>query len=1110
MQRNRKKMFFATYKKKEIKKIVTLPKFLIGNYNTYKIMKKQFILFALVVSAFFTLSAQQEARLLRFPTIHGNQLVFTYAGNLYIVSSQGGVARKITNSDGYEMFARFSPDGKQLAFTAQYDGNTEVYVMPSSGGEPIRLTYTATLSRDDISDRMGPNNITLTWKDNDHIVYRSRKQSFNDFKGKLFLVSAKGGLSEELPLPVGGFCSYSPDKTQLSYNKVFREFRTWKYYQGGMADEIWIYDFKTKQTEKITDNPNQDIFPMWIGKEIYYLSDRDRIMNLFCYNSETKQTRKVTDFKEYDIKFPSLGDQSIVFENGGYIYNFDIATQKATKISIFMNEDLIGGRTKLIDASRRIGGVDVSPDGNRLVVGARGDIYTVPAKTGITRNLTETSDVHERNPRWSPDGKRIAYISDATGEDEIYVRSQDGLQKPVQITSNGDTYKYGFDWSPDSKKILWSDNKHRLRYVDVDSKKITEVDQTPDGEIHGFNWSPDNRWITYSLPRINTTNVVIIYNVENKEKNIVSDEWFDASNSFFSDDGKYLLYSSARNFNPTYSNIEWNHVYTNMNKLYITTLKKLTPSPFAYENNEVTIKADSVAGKKDQPGATPKKDLTIEIDFDGIQGRTSELDASFGIACIGGNVYYYRDRSIYLFDLQKKKETDLGNYSIAAITPDNKKFVVRAERGAYSIIDAPKGKINPEETVNLSDVKTIVDLHAEWNQIFNECWRQMRDFFYDPNMHGVDWKKIREKYQPLVPYVNNRNDLNYIIGEMIGELSTGHAYIAGGEKYEPQRISTGLLGAQLSRDASGYYRIDKILSGRNWSERLRSPLTEPGVDAKVGDFITQINGKSTKEMIDIYAALYDKAGKQVELTLNAKPEETNGRKAIIKPVADESALYYFDWVQGNIDKVNKATAGKVGYIHIPDMGVEGLNEFVKYYYPQLNKHALIIDDRGNGGGNVSPMIIERLRRELAMMAAPRNSSPTPKPDGLMIGPKILLIDKYSASDGDLFPYQFKYYKLGKLVGERTWGGVVGIRGPLPLIDGGIMNRPEFAHYDAEGKQFVIEGHGVDPDVVVVNDPAKEYAGVDQQLDKAIELILQDLKTNPGNYPARPAYPNKSK
>ena len=1082
----------------------------------YYIMNKYLLFLSLFVSSCFISSAQQEARLLRFPTIHGNQLVFSYTGDLYTVASQGGVARKITNDAGYEMFARFSPDGKQLAFTGQYDGNTEVYVMPASGGEPVRLTYTATLQRDDISDRMGPNNIALTWKDNENIVFRSRMHSFNDFKGKLYTASTKGGLPEELPLPVGGFCSYSPDKSQLAYNRVFREFRTWKYYQGGMADEIWVYDFKTKKTEKITDNPNQDIMPMWIGKEIYYISDRDRTMNLFCYNTETKQTQKVTDFKEFDIKFPSLGDKSIVFENGGYIYNFDVTTKKANKITIYLEEDFVGGRSTLVDASRRINGVDISPDGNRLVVNARGDVFTVPAKSGITRNLTETSGVHERNPRWSPDGKWIAYISDETGEDEIYVRTQDGLQKPVKLTSNSDTYKYAFDWSPDSKKILWSDKMQRLRYLDVDSKKITDVEQTLNGEIRGFNWSSDSRWITYTLPRFNTTSVIVIYNLENKDKQIVTDEWFDSYNSSFSSDGKYLFFTSSRNFSPTYSSTEWNHVYNNMDKIYFVTLKKSTPSPFAYVNDEVTIKADTtkIGADTTKPANAPKKS-TIEIDFDGIQGRSLEVNVPAGrysgVFCVGDNVYYSRGASTYMFDLKKNKETELGNFFISVVSPDYKKVLVRSGRGGgFAVIDLPKGRTAVEETISLSDVKVVVDLRAEWNQIYNECWRQMRDFFYDPKMHGVDWKSIQKKYQPLVQHVNNRNDLNYIIGEMIGELNCGHAYISGGDKSEPRRVATGLLGARLSRDNSGYYRIDKILEGRNWSSQLRSPLTEAGIDANEGDIITHINGKSTRDMNDIYAALYDKAGKQVELTLNKSASADGGRKIIVKPIADESALYYFNWVQSNVDKVNKATDGKVGYIHIPDMSAEGLTEFVKHYYPQLNKSALIIDDRGNGGGNVSPMIIERLQRELSMMAAPRNGQPTPKPDGMMPGPKVLLLDKYSASDGDLFPYQFKFHKLGKTVGVRSWGGVVGIRGTLPLIDGGALNRPEFAHYDAEGKQFVIEGYGVDPDYVVDNDPAKEYEGIDEQLNKAIELILEDLKTNPGKYPARPPYPNKSK
>ncbi|MDR1372149.1 MAG: PDZ domain-containing protein [Dysgonamonadaceae bacterium] len=1075
-------------------------------------MNKLLILF-LSMEVSIAAFAQQEARLLRFPTTYGEKVVFTYAGDLYSVKTCGGTARKITSSDGFEMFARFSPDGSRIAFTGQYDGNTEIYCIPSEGGEPKRLTYTATLDRDDISDRMGPNNITLAWRDNENIVFRSRMNSFNDFKGKLYLATLKGGLPEELPLPTGGFCSYSPDKQQLAYNRVFREFRTWKYYRGGMADDIWIYDFKTKQTVNITNNPAQDICPMWTGRDIYFISDRDRTMNLFCYNIDTKQIKKVTNFDNYDVKFPSLGNNAIVFENGGYIYRFDLSMQKAEKITIYIKEDLTSGRSRLLDVSKRIGSADVSPDGKRIVLNARGDIFTVPTKQGIIRNLTETSDAHERNPQWSPDGQLIAYISDTTGEDEIYVCSNDGLEKSVQITFGGDNYKYGFEWSPDSRKILWTDRAQRLRYVDVASKKITDVEKSDVGEIRSFNWSPDSRWIAYTVPRFNTTSVVKIYSTENGENKIVTDEWFDASNGVFSRDGKYLFFSSERTFSPTYGATEWNHVYNNMSKLYFVTLKKTTPSPFALQNDEVFVKVEILQNNKKNnfPNSTKADSTKVLIDFDGIASRSLEIPTPTGwygsVFSLDDAVYYSRSGNFYKFDLKKSKETELGNFYVAATTPDYKKLLVR-KSDRYSVIDLPIGKANPEETIDLSAVKTFVDLHAEWNQIFNECWRQMRDFFYDPGMHGVEWKKIREKYQPLVQYVNDRNDLNYIIGEMIGELNVGHAYIGGGERTMSNRIQTGLLGAHISRDASGYYRIDKILSGRNWSEHLRSPLTEAGVDASVGDFIVAINGKSTKEMNNIYAALYDKAERQIELSLNSKPSEQGARKALVKPLADESALYYFDWVQSNIDKVDKATDGKVGYMHIPDMSAEGLNEFVKYYYPQLHKKALIIDDRGNGGGNVSPMIIERLRREMSMLTVPRNGVGEPKPGGMFLGPKILLMDCYSASDGDLFPYQFKFYKLGKTVGTRSWGGVVGIRGTLPLIDGTTLNRPEFAPYDTKGKQWIIEGHGVDPDVIVDNDPAREYAGHDEQLDKAIKLIIEELKTNSGEYPNIPDYPKK--
>lgn len=1073
--------------------------------------------------------SQSEARLLRFPAIHGNQIVFTYAGDLYSVDKAGGLARKLTNDEnGFEMFARFSPNGKMIAFSGQYDGNTEVYVIPAEGGVPQRLSYTATIGRDDVADRMGPNNLVMTWRDDEHILFRSRKQTFNDFKGQLFLESVKGGLPEELPLPAGGFASYSPDHTKLAYNQVFREFRTWKYYKGGMADDIVIYDFNSKQIENITNNPAQDIFPMWFGDKIYYCSDRDRIMNLFCYDLTTKLTKKVTNFTEYDIKFPSLGDQAIVFENGGFIYTYDLATGQTQKVVIRIADDMINGRNSMKDASKFINSLSLSPDGKRVALDARGDIFTVPEKTGITKNLTRSSSVHDRDVAWSPDGKYIAYISDMTGEDEIYIQNQDGTEAPIQLTKNADTYKYAPAWSPDSKKLLFADKMLRLQYVSIDTKEVTQVDLSKDWEFTDFGWSPDSKWIAYAKPDKSAQTKIYMYELSTKAKNPVTDGWYDSGNPSFSRDGKYLFFTSNRDFNPTYSWTEWNHSYADMTKVYFVTLAKNTPSPFAPENDEVSIKKDEPSSKdvkkekdsgkkeeKKEPEAAKVPD--VKVDIDGIINRIIVLpiDASSydNITVVGDNVYYVkhgkRGSSIMTFNLKDKKESAIGDFGTYEISADGKKMMVLSG-GKVAVLDLPKSKVEVKDWVDLSNLKLVVDQKAEWSQIYHEAWRQMKYFYFAPNMSGVDWDAIRKKYEPLLPYVNHRNDLSYILGEMVGELSTGHSYIEGGDKPQPQRIKMGLLGAKLSKDGSGYYKIDKILPGENWTSEARSPLTEVGVNVKEGDFILAVNGRSTREMQDIYQSLVNMADCQVELTVNSSASETGSHKILVVPTDNEEKLIYYDWVQTNIKKVNDATNGEVGYIHIPDMGVEGLNEFVKHFYPQLSKRALIIDDRGNGGGNVSPMIIERLNREMTMIKMARNTEGSPGRLEMVWGPKCMLIDRYSASDGDLFPYQFKKMKMGKLIGERTWGGVVGIRGTIPFIDGGGMRKPEFAPYDTEGKSWIIEGHGVDPDIVISNDPAKEYAGEDQQLNKAIEVIKEELKSWPKELPGIPPYPDKTK
>lgn len=1081
--------------------------------------------FVILLTLFCSLAAHaaDEARLLRFPTISQSQVVFSYGGDLYTVDINGGMARKLTTHKGYEMFPRFSPDGKNIAFTAQYDGNTEVYLVSKDGGIPQRLTYTPVLDRDDIGDRMGPNNIVMCWTpDGKSITFRSRKQTFNDFKGMLFTVPVTGGLSTEVPLACAGFCNYSPDGKKLAFNRIFREFRTWKYYQGGMADDIWVFDAETHKTENITNNKHQDIIPMWIGNEIYFLSDRDRTMNLFVYNTDTKVTQKVTNFTGYDIKFPSANAGMIVFENGGYLYKFDPATKKYDKINITIADDDLWARNEFKDGAKYTRTFDVSPNGERVVFGVRGEVFTVPADKGISRNLTNTPGAHEQRVRWSPDGKWVAYLSDASGEYEIYIQKQDGSEPPVQLTYKAETYKFDPEWSPDSKKILWSDRLMRLQYVDIATKEVKLVAQSDIDNIDEYSWSPDSRWIVFGQMDINQFPKISVYSLETGKINDITTPWFESLSPVFSSDGKYILFASSRDFNPVYSATEWNHAYTNMMRVYIAILKKDTPSPFAPVNTEVTVAEEKKAepekkdDKKDDKAEAAK--VKVDIDFEGIADRIISLPVKasnyYNIECVNNNVYYIEKSStegniLKTYDLKKQEETELGRNLQYVISANGKKMLVK-ESDKYAVIDLPTAKISLKEYVDLSNMRIWVDYKAEWKQIFDESWRQMRDFFYVPNMHGVNWKAIHDKYAPLVPYVRHRDDLTYIIGEMIGELNIGHAYINSGEKPRADRVQVGLLGAKISKHASGYFRIDKILTGANWSKDLRSPLAEPGLNIKEGDYILAIDGKPLKDEPDIYKLLQYKNDKQVQLTVNSKPQEADSRKVIVVPIKDESDLYYYTWVQNNIRKVSEATNGEVGYIHIPNMVSEGLNEFAKYFYPQLNKKALIIDDRGNGGGNVSPMIIERLQRELTRSKMFRNSKvATSVPAQMMLGPKVMLIDHFSASDGDLFPYAFKRHKLGTVIGTRTWGGVVGISGTLPFIDGTDMRKPEFASYSADTSDWIIEGIGVEPDIEQDNDPYQEYMGVDYQLNKAIEVAKEQMKSYKG-LPAIPTPPDKSK
>src|SRR5438874_3259471 len=1070
-------------------------------------------------------------RLLRFPTTNGRQIVFCYAGELYTVAKEGGIARRITSGPGYTSFPRFSPDGTQLAFTSQYDGNTEVYVMPAEGGTPKRLTTSATLGRDDISDRMGPNNLVMAWENTKPlVVFRSRMKSFNDFIGQLFTVGLDAQLPQQLPVPRGGFVSFSPDDSKMAFNRVFREFRTWKHYRGGMADDIWICDFKNDTTENLTNNPAQDICPMWgPDNRIYFASDRDGRMNLFSIDLASKELKQLTNFKDFDIKFPSIGKDAIVFEEAGYIWRYDLASGKAAPVPIEIKEDFASGREAFVDASKHIQSVNLAPDGERVIVVARGDLFSAPKKEGTARNLSKTSNAHERDAVWSPDGKWIAYNSDATGENELYIRSQDGKGQPAQVTSGADTYYYQPVWSPDSKKLLWSDRLQRLRYVDVTTKAVTEVDKDKWGEIQSYNWSPDSQWIAWARPEQNDLPRVYLYSVANKRQTSVTDEWYGSTNVAFSDDGKYLLLASARDFKPTFGAEEFENVYLDMERIYLITLAKDTEPPLAPRSDEVGKAEEKRAKEKEKegeekkspspsPSASPraaeikKKLVVVKVDVDGIHDRISGVEVVPGnysnIRMVDDRIFYLRrtvaddttddegdqdgrDRKAHLcvYSMEDRKETVLGDVNSYQISDDGKRMLVKIKKD-YAIIDLPKDKLETKDhELKLAGLDMQLDKHAEWNQIYFECWRQMRDFFYAPNMNGSDWKAMRDKYAALLPFVNHRNDLTYLLGELIGELNSGHTYVGGGERPETPRIKLGLLGAEFSRDpASKAYRIDRILPGENWDKHTRSPLTAQGVNVKVGDYIIAINGTSVSGMANLYDGLIGTADKQVILRINSRPTEDGARDVTVVPTADESPLYYLAWVQKNIDYVTKKTNAEVGYLHIPDMGRPGLNEFTKLYFPQIRKKALIVDVRGNGGGFVSPLVIERLRRALVMVGIARNGMPQTDPTQTFVGPMVTLTNEFSASNADIFPYRFKTLGLGKLIGKRTWGGVIGIRESLPLVDGGQFFKPEFAPYSKDGKQWIIEGYGVDPDIVIDNDPGKEFRGEDQQLDRALQEI----------------------
>ncbi len=1033
------------------------------------------VLLASVAGSASAAPSGENARLLRFPATNSSEVVFSYAGDLWTVPIQGGEARRLTSHIGYEMLARYSPDGKTIAFTGEYDGNREVYSIPAGGGEPVRLTYTATNGRDDLGDRMGPNNMVLAWSpDGKKIVFRNR--TGDGFEGLLWTIGPEGGMPRQIPLPEGGWCSYSPDGSQLAYNRVMREFRTWKYYRGGMADDIWIYNPKQGKVTNITNNDAQDIFPMWVGEEIYFASDRDMTMNLFVYNTRTGATEKVTNFREYDVKFPSTDGKTIVFENGGWLYSLNPSTKEYKQIPVTLAAEGVYGRAEYRTLKAAdITAVSAAPDGSRVAVTARGEVFDVPVGKGVTRNLTRSSNSNDRGAVWSPDGKWIAWISDATGETELCLYDVEAGETR-QLTDGSDTYIRTLQWAPDSKHIYYTDRKNRFVEVSPADGKRRTVMECPEAEFRGVDISPDSQWLAYTRPAANEMGIVYLRNIASGKEYPVTERWYNSGSPAFSADGKYLIFTSDRDLSPQYSRIEWNYSFQDMSGAYLALLSSRTPSPLIASDPSVSMEKADAKDKKEDPAPG--------IEPEGIGGRIVKLPVKGrSFYCNEGKLWYLGRGGTRVFDFKSGEDSECCDASMWPVK-GSKKALFR--KGGNVFVAGIGPKVSLKEKADLSRLATTIDFAQEWAQLYDEVWRAFRDGYYLENMHGRDWKAVKAKYEVLLPYALTRLDVNYILGEMIGEVASGHCYVTPGDYPKPERIPMGLLGATFSKVADGF-RIDKILEGATYRPELRSPLTEPGLGVKEGDVITAIDGISLKDVDNIYKLLIGKADVLTELSVG-------GRKVVVKPIADEGPLYHYAWVLKNIRTVEKLSGGRVGYIYIPDMGPEGLSEWARYYYPQLDKEALIIDDRANGGGNISPMIIERLQRKAYRLTMRRGSSMMGTiPEGTHTGPKVLLINKYSASDGDLFPWSFKANKLGTVIGTRTWGGIVGISGPLPYVDGTDVRVPFFTNYDAATGQWIVENYGVDPDILIDNDPVKEFAGTDQQLEKAVQVALEQLK-----------------
>ncbi len=1067
-----------------------------------------------------------DMRMLRMPDIHGTRVVFVYGGNLWLADTTGGEARRLTSAVGFESMPKFSPDGQWIAFSGDYDGNRDVYVMPAAGGEPTRLTWHPARDR------------VLDWEpDGLSVRFQSPRGQWGGFSAPMYTMPVTGGFATKIALSEGGLSSWSPDGRQLAFNRQVVETRTWKRYKGGMAQDIWVRDLGTDKTTRLTDWVGADNFPMWHGDTLYFTSDRTGKLQIWAHGMSTGLERQITRHEDYDVKWPSLGPDAIVYENGGWLWVLDLASEQTRRLTIPLRDDRILARPAWREVGKHIESADLAPDAQRAVFTARGDVFTVPAENGDVRNLTQTPGVRERGAAWSPDGRWIAYLSDETGEYEVWLRSGDGKGEARRVTQHGAKWRFDLHWSPDAKRLAFSDSDFDLWVLNVESGELSRADHSPVREILDVAWSGDSRWLAYAKPEPNELRSIFIYDTKTQQTRRVTDEFTDDASPAFDPAGKYLYFTSARHFQPAFAGYDLHPFFTGTTGLYAVTLRAETPHPFPPESDEVVAKDESKTEGKDKdkakkPAAKGGEDEEddaappepVQIDFDGIGGRVVALPmarGNYGKLRASSDKLFFKDapavrgaeeeddaRGDLKVFLMKEREvktvlSDVGDYDLS----DDGKKILYAMKDARGIVDAAPEQKPAEKPLRTGEMKARIDYRAEWAQIIREVWRLERDFFYDPGMHGVDWEEMGRRYGQLVPYAAHRDDIDYLIGELIGELNCSHTYTGGGDLPIAPTVGTGLLGCDLVPDPeSGRYRLANILRERDWNADQRTPLSGPGIDAAEGDYLLAVDGVELRLPTNPYSVFENKADRQVTLRLSADASGKGARDVAVQPIASELSLRYVKWVNDNRRKVAEMSGGRIGYFHLPNTGVKGIQEFAKGWYPQLKRDALIIDERNNGGGFIPDVYTTIMaQKPLNMWARRPGQQSWLTPGTAFPGPLAMLVNGYAGSGGDALPWYFKAQKLGTVIGTRTWGGLVGIDRDIGTIDGGGITMPAFGFYTLDG-QWAVENRGTEPDIEIDNLPDEEHRGLDRQLEKAVEVLMRDLQTKSPRLPEQPPYP----